>query len=375
MAGIYIHIPFCKQKCSYCDFHFSTNLTLKNQLIDCLCKEIELRKNELKTPISTIYLGGGSPSILSDEELSKIFLTLSENFDLSDLKEVTLEANPDDLSAKKLDFLRKNTPINRLSVGVQSFYDKDLQLMNRAHDANEAEKCIILAQEYGFSNITIDLIYGSNSTTHVMWKENLKKAVSLNIPHISSYALTVEDKTILDHQIKKGELKPIDESHQSDQFDYLVEFLQANGYVHYEISNFGKEGFFSQHNGNYWQGIPYIGIGPSAHSYNNKERSWNIANNAKYIQSIKQGQLPSETEELSNTDRYNELVMIGLRTIWGIKIEDITTFPKEIQVHFEKETTKLLEENLIQRDQSHITLPSHAKFFADGIASRLFYVD
>lgn len=344
-------------------------------MIDAICHELKLRKNELNTPLTTIYFGGGSPSILSNEDLEKIFLEISKNFNLSDVKEVTLEANPDDLTPEKLKFLSDFTPINRLSIGVQSFYDQDLQLMNRAHDASEAEKCILLAQEFGFSNITIDLIYGSNSTTHEMWQSNLKKAIALHVPHISSYALTVEDKTILDHQIKKGLLKPIDDSHQSDQFDFLVDFLQANDYVHYEISNFGKKGFFSQHNANYWKGEPYIGIGPSAHSYNHKERSWNIANNAQYIQSIYKDILPSQTEVLSDTDRYNEMVMIGLRTIWGLPKAGITEFPKEIQDHFAKEMERLTTENLVIEGLTHITLPPHAKFFADGIASRLFYVD
>lgn len=375
LAGIYIHIPYCKQKCSYCDFHFSTNLNSKTELISSLLKEFEMRKNEIEEPIETIYFGGGTPSILSNQEIDLIFDDLNKHFDLSQVKEVTLEANPDDLSKEKLAFF-KSTPINRFSIGIQSFFEKDLRLMNRAHNAIEAENCIKLAQDYGFDNITIDLIYGSNTTTHEMWEQNLKKAVDLGINHISSYALTVEEKTILNRKIQKGEWKPINDQHQSDQFDFLINFLEKNGFIQYEISNFGKPGYFSQHNSNYWKGIPYIGFGPSAHSYFGNNRAWNIANNTKYIQALNNNLLPIEIEKLSLEDQYNEMMMIGLRTIYGIDpILVQKTFGNKISEYFNKEINDLFKENLVQQIDGKIVLSKEAKFFADGIASRLFYVD
>lgn len=324
MAGIYIHIPFCKQKCSYCDFHFSTNLQHKSNLIQAINKELEIRKDEISTPLETIYFGGGTPSILSEIELESIFETIYKNYSTKNLKEITLEANPDDLNKEKLNFL-KSTPINRFSIGVQSFFEEDLKLMNRAHNAQEAETSIKLAQDFGFENITIDLIYGSTTTTNEMWKQNLQKAIELNVPHISSYALTVEEKTILDHQIKKGITKPVDEDHQNEQFQLLVDTLTSNDFIQYEISNFGKEDYFSLHNSNYWKGIHYLGIGPSAHSYNGKTRAWNIANNSKYIQTINENKLPQEIEVLNEVEQFNEMIMIGLRTIYGIDLNRINS--------------------------------------------------
>ncbi|MEG0930684.1 radical SAM family heme chaperone HemW [Algoriella sp.] len=375
LAGIYIHIPYCKQKCSYCDFHFSTNLQSKSLLIKAINKELELRKNEINQPLETIYFGGGTPSILSENELESIFETIYKNYSTSSIKEITLEANPDDLTKEKLAFL-KSTPINRFSIGVQSFFEEDLRLMNRAHNAQEAEKSIKLTQDFGFENITIDLIYGSTTTTDEMWRKNLQKAIELDVPHISSYALTVEEKTVLDHQIKKGETKPIDDNRQNDQFQILVDTLTTNDFIQYEISNFGKENYFSHHNSNYWKGVPYIGIGPSAHSYNRKQRAWNIANNAKYMQSINQNILPDEIEILNESDQFNEMIMIGLRTIYGIDLNRINSeFSQQLIDSFYQEINQLLEENLIEKQGNKIILKPEAKFFADGIASRLFYVD
>ncbi len=344
-------------------------------MVKAICKEIELRQNEINSPIETIYFGGGTPSILNPFELDEIFNQLHKNFDLSHLKEVTLEANPDDLTADKLAFFA-TTPINRFSIGIQSFFEEDLRLMNRAHNAKEAENCIKLAQDFGFDNLTIDLIYGSNTTTNIMWQQNLQKAIDLNINHISSYALTVEEKTILNRKIEKGEWKPINDQHQSDQFDYLIHFLQQHGFIQYEISNFGKPGYFSQHNSNYWKGIPYLGIGPSAHSYFGSQRAWNIANNANYIKAINENKLPIEIENLSIEDQFNEYIMIGLRTIYGINPNEIENrFGQQIYTHFKTEIKNLFSENLIQEIDDKIILTEKAKFFADGIASRLFYID
>ena len=375
LAGIYIHIPYCKQKCSYCDFHFSTNLQSKSILVDAINKELKIRKNEIHQPLETIYFGGGTPSILSEAELDSIFNTISKHYSTSSIKEVTLEANPDDLSKDKLAYF-KSTPINRFSIGVQSFFEEDLRLMNRAHNAQEAETSIKTAQDFGFDNITIDLIYGSSTTSNEMWKQNLQKAIELNVPHISSYALTVEEKTVLDNQIKKGITKPIDDERQNEQFQLLVDTLTTNDFVQYEISNFGKENYFSQHNSNYWKGIEYLGIGPSAHSYNRKTRAWNIANNAKYIKSINQNILPHEIEILSEIDQFNEMIMIGLRTIYGIDLNRVNTeFSQQLIDSFYQEINQLLEENLIEKQENKIILKPQAKFFADGIASRLFYID
>ncbi len=375
MAGIYIHIPFCKQKCSYCDFHFSTNLQHKSNLIQAINKELEIRKNEISTPLETIYFGGGTPSILSEIELESIFETIYKNYSTKNLKEITLEANPDDLNKEKLNFL-KSTPINRFSIGVQSFFEEDLKLMNRAHNAQEAETSIKLAQDFGFENITIDLIYGSTTTTNEMWKQNLQKAIALNVPHISSYALTVEEKTILDHQIKKGITKPVDEDRQNEQFQLLVDTLTSHDFIQYEISNFGKEDYFSLHNSNYWKGIHYLGIGPSAHSYNGKTRAWNIANNSKYIQTINENKLPQEIEVLNEVEQFNEMIMIGLRTIYGIDLDRINSeFSQPLVNSFYQELNQLINENLVEKKENKIILKPEAKFFADGIASRLFYID
>ncbi|MGV0980152.1 radical SAM family heme chaperone HemW [Empedobacter falsenii] len=375
MAGIYIHIPFCKQKCSYCDFHFSTNLQHKSNLIQAINKELEIRKDEISAPLETIYFGGGTPSILSEIELESIFETIYKNYSTKNLKEITLEANPDDLNKEKLNFL-KSTPINRFSIGVQSFFEEDLKLMNRAHNAQEAETSIKLAQDFGFENITIDLIYGSTTTTNEMWKQNLQKAIELNVPHISSYALTVEEKTILDHQIKKGITKPVDEDRQNEQFQLLVDTLTSNDFIQYEISNFGKEDYFSLHNSNYWKGIQYLGIGPSAHSYNGKTRAWNIANNSKYIQTINENKLPQEIEVLNEVEQFNEMIMIGLRTIYGIDLNRINSeFSQPLVNSFYQELNQLINENLVEKKENKIILKPEAKFFADGIASRLFYID
>lgn len=375
MSGIYIHIPYCKQKCSYCDFHFSTNLQSKSQLVKAINNELIIRKNEINQPLETIYFGGGTPSILSESELNSIFETIYKHYSTQKVKEVTLEANPDDLSKEKLNFL-KSTPINRFSIGVQSFFEEDLRLMNRAHNSQEAETSIKLVQDTGFDNITIDLIYGSSTTTNEMWMQNLEKAINLNVPHISSYALTVEEKTVLDHQIKKGKTKPIDDERQNEQFQILIDTLIHHGFIQYEISNFGKKDYFSHHNSNYWKGISYLGIGPSAHSYNGKSRAWNVANNTKYIQSLNENILPQEIEVLNEVDVFNEMIMIGLRTIYGIDLNRLKNeFPNYLKDYFSTELQQLIEEGLVEKQQNKIVLKPEAKFFADGIASRLFYVD
>jgi len=374
MAGIYVHIPFCKQRCSYCDFHFSTGLKHQSELMKMISKELILRKNEIAEPVETIYLGGGTPSLLGLNELNSIFETVYQHYPVIENPEITLEANPDDLAKEKIREL-KSTPVNRLSIGIQSFFDEDLRLMNRAHNAKEAIESVIAAQDSGFENITIDLIYGTQTTSDEMWKKNLETALELNIPHISSYALTVEPKTVLNYRIRKKILSEINEEKQERHFKILVKTLTESGFIHYEISNFGKEGFFSKHNSNYWKGKPYLGIGPSAHSFDGKNRSWNLANNTVYVKKLKENEIPNQVEVLTPNDRFNELIMIGLRTIYGIDLNRIQRdFPEEFYTGLMKESQKFLSDELIQINDHKILLTEKGKFLADGIASDLFRV-
>ena len=374
MSGIYIHIPFCKQACHYCDFHFSTSTKKKSQLVEMLCKELELRKDEIGQNIQTIYFGGGTPSLLNSEELDLIFKAIFDNFEVSENAEITLEANPDDFSEDVIKMLDAS-PVNRLSIGVQSFFEEDLKLMNRAHNSKEALKSLQLAKQY-FDNISIDLIYGIPGQSNQQWIENLEKALELDILHISSYALTVEPKTALEKFIEKGKVKPVEDEQYREQFDILVDTLTSNGFEHYEFSNYGKPGYHSQNNMAYWLGKPYLGIGPSAHGFDGKSRKWNISNNNLYINAIAAGNLPQQTEELSVTDSYNEYIMTRLRTKFGVSAEDILEkFGEKYRSHYLKESEKFLKDGLMEKhgDTFHIT--SKGKFLSDGIAAELFYID
>lgn len=372
MAGIYIHIPFCKQACYYCDFHFSTSLKKKNDLISCLVKEIEIRKDELNNSvIETIYFGGGTPSLLSQKELDKIIESVFQHHSIVDYPEITLEANPDDLSKLKIEELAKSK-INRLSIGVQSFFEKDLKLMNRAHSSKEAKECLSNASKH-FENISIDLIYGIPGLSNSQWKKNINTALSFGIPHMSSYALTVEPKTALESFIKKGIIDNVSDDKAQEQFNILIELLEKENFVHYELSNFGKEGFFSKNNTAYWQGKSYIGIGPSSHSFNGKQRSWNIRNNTKYITSITQYKLPIETETLSKTDQYNEYVMTRLRTIWGVSFKEVESKFGVIYLNYlHLQAKKYISEHLLYIDEGILRTTKKGKFLSDGIASDLF---
>lgn len=374
MSGIYIHIPFCKQACHYCDFHFSTSTKKKGQLVEMLGRELELRKNEIPGPIQTIYFGGGTPSLLSSEELESIFLNINQNFKVSDSAEITLEANPDDLSEEVLKMLNYS-PINRLSIGVQSFFEADLKLMNRAHNATEALECLKLAKRY-FDNISIDLIYGIPGQSDEQWMENLEIALKLDIPHISSYALTVEPKTALETFIKKGKIQPVTDEKFRKHFDILVQKLTIAGFEHYEFSNYGKQGFHSQNNMAYWLGKPYLGIGPSAHSYDGKTRSWNVANNSLYISALAENKIPQQQEVLSLTDSYNEYIMTRLRTKFGVNSDDIhRNFGKLYEQHFIKESQIFLENGQIEKRDSGFHISEKGKFLSDGIAAELFYLN
>ena len=383
MAGIYIHIPFCKQACYYCDFHFSTSLKKKDDLVNALQKELILRKTELEDqPINTIYFGGGTPSLLSVAELEVLIKTVYSNYQVGLDPEITLEANPDDLigsSTKNSAALLKSyrdIGINRLSIGIQSFFDDDLKSMNRAHNAKEARACLNMAKKY-FDNITIDLIYGIPNMSLEKWDENLQIAFGLNIPHISSYALTIEPKTALDNFIKKGTYPAINEELALMHFKRLVEQTKKNGYVHYEISSFGKPKYFSRHNTSYWKGENYIGIGPSAHSFNGDQRSWNIANNTKYLKAIADNTLPQQRETLSTRDKYNEYVMTGLRTIWGVAIARLEEeFGTQLKEHFLESAQSFLDRELLSfsEDMKSVIVTMEGKFLVDGIASELFMI-
>ncbi|MBO0324317.1 radical SAM family heme chaperone HemW [Muricauda sp. CAU 1633] len=374
MSGVYIHVPFCKQACHYCDFHFSTQLGKKETMVDALVKEMELRKDELPNElVETIYFGGGTPSVLSNEEIERLIQTVYDHYNVIDMPEITLEANPDDLSSNRIVQL-SNSLINRLSIGIQSFFEEDLQLMNRAHNAEEAENCIREATKH-FDNISIDLIYGIPGMSNDRWKTNIQKTVDFGLPHISSYALTVEPKTALKKFIEKGIVPDVDDEQAQEQFYILVDLLEANGFINYEISNFGKPGFFSRNNTSYWLGKTYLGIGPSAHSFDGQNRSWNIRNNVKYIKSIGAGELPNETETLTQTDRYNEYVMTGLRTIWGVSLERITADfgPKYVE-YLTQQSHKFLEQGLLVLENDTLLTTKKGKFLADGIASDLFFL-
>ena len=330
MAGIYVHIPFCKKACHYCDFHFTTTQYYRDEIIKQLANEIEQRKNYLtERTLNTIYFGGGTPSILNEEELNLLMKSIHKNFSVAEKAEITLEANPDDLSIEKLLMLKK-TGINRLSIGVQSFRDEDLKWMNRAHDAMQAKQAVMNAASAGFNNISIDLIYGLPTSTLADWKRNLEMAATLPVQHLSCYCLTVEDNTALHHFIKKGKVIEKKDEVSSEEFLMANEFLTGNDFEHYEISNYGLRNFHSRHNSSYWDNEPYLGIGPSAHSYNGISRQWNVANNIQYLNSMKEGKLLFEKEELSIEQQFNEYLMTRLRTSSGISMEYIESFFGEI---------------------------------------------
>ncbi|MDD3722115.1 MAG: radical SAM family heme chaperone HemW [Lutibacter sp.] len=379
MAGIYLHIPFCKQACYYCDFHFSTSLKRKEEMLVALKRELVLRKDELNTePIETIYFGGGTPSLLTIDELRMLIDTVYENYEVVKDAEITLEANPDDLTSKKIKELAK-LPINRLSIGIQSFFDDDLKFMNRAHSAEESKKCLTEATRH-FDNITIDLIYGVPNMNNKKWLSNLKQAFDFNIPHISAYALTVEEKTVLYKLIEKGKVPPVDENLALEHYNMLVEETEKRDYINYEISNFGKLAYFSRHNISYWLGYNYLGIGPSAHSFTGFERSWNVSNNTKYIKALLADELPSEKEQLTEINRYNEYIMTGLRTIWGVSFQKIEKeFGAMYLEELKKGAERYIKSGLLELEPRSfsgdiLVTTKKGKFLADGIASDLFKI-
>ena len=375
MSGIYIHIPFCKQACHYCDFHFSTSMNKKEEMVLALAKEIRLRKSEsANEEVETIYFGGGTPSVLTSAEIDFLISEVYQNYSVIENPEITLEANPDDLSTERIVALSKSK-VNRLSIGIQSFFKDDLKMMNRAHNSAEAQKCLSEASKY-FDNISIDLIYGVPGMTNEKWQLNIEKALSFGIPHISSYALTVEPKTALKKLIQTGKVAEPNDEVAQEHFIILVDTLTANGFVHYELSNFGKENYFSKNNSAYWLGKKYIGIGPSAHSYDGISRSWNVANNPMYLKAIAIDELPNEIETLSQSDRYNEYIMTGLRTIWGVSISRIQLeFGITFSDYLMKQADKFLKDGLLEIENDILKPTKKGKFLTDGIASDLFMLN
>lgn len=373
MAGIYIHVPFCKQACHYCNFHFSTSLRSKNDFITALLKEIRLQQSYLQNePVETIYFGGGTPSLLATEEIRAVSDALAAAFTIAPGVEITLEANPDDLSPEKLSQLRA-AGINRLSIGVQSFFEEDLLWMNRAHNAEQSIRCIQEAHEAGFYNITIDLIYGTPGLTDEKWQHNVQQAITLDIPHLSCYALTVEPKTALDHFIKKNQRADVDTDQQARQFLLLMDWTERAGYEHYEISNFAKPGWRSRHNTAYWLGKKYLGLGPSAHSFNGESRQWNVANNALYIQALSKDELPSEKEILKPSDKLNEYIMTSLRTMEGLSLAHVSTqFGQEAGLRIVRESDKYLQGDKMMLEDGWLRLTKNGRLLADGIAADLF---
>ncbi len=370
MAGIYIHIPFCKQACSYCNFHFSTSLKNKDALIEALRKELVKRKNYLSSTVSSIYFGGGTPSLLNQEELSIILEDIYLHFQVQENVEITLEANPDDLRKEKLSQLKKSG-INRLSIGVQSFHDKDLQFMDRTHSATEAIKVIRRSQDTGFENINIDLIFGAHSTSDEDWLRNLDQFFDLNLPHLSAYSLTVEENTKLIHQISKGKLNEVDDEKAYRQYMLLQDAIDKNGFEQYELSNYCKNSQYSKHNSSYWNQSPYLGIGPSAHSFNGSEREWNIANNSLYIKQIEQGAQYSEKEMLTEKDRYHDYLITRLRTTAGIDFQSLESlFSKKIVDHFHKQKTRI-NPKMLRQDDSTLKLKREILFQSDEVIRSL----
>ena len=373
MPGLYLHIPFCKQACHYCNFHFSTTLRQKGAMVEALLKELEMQQAYLQgEEIQSIYFGGGTPSLLNAGELEQIFSKIHQIHRVAPDAEITLEANPDDLSREKLRDLKNYTPINRLSIGIQSFADADLRWMNRAHTSGHARTCLDDAIAKGFHDLTIDLIYGSPTTPDEQWAENLRLAFEYEIPHLSCYCLTVEDGTALGTFVRRGQQPAVDEERAARQFEMLMESTEKQGYQHYEISNFALPGRYARHNTNYWRAESYLGIGPSAHSFDGISRQWNVANNAQYINQVSEGKVPFEREVLTPDQRYNEYVMTSLRTMWGVDLEKIRAWGTKFEQHFKTQAQLFLETGVLEQTDQTFRLSRVGKLLADRVAMELF---
>ena len=374
MAGLYIHIPFCKKACHYCNFHFSTSLKNRKKIISSMIKEIEIKSIGYEDLIETIYFGGGTPSLLSIIEIDSLIKAVIDNFKISKKPEITLEANPDDLNVSKLKEL-SNSLINRLSIGIQSFNDQDLKLMNRSHNSFDSINCIDNSLKY-FDNISIDLIYGMPNSNLISWEKNLNLALNWDLNHISAYALTVEPKTALEKYIQKEIILPLDEEFVYDQFNLIYDKLSDLNYINYELSSFAKKGYFSKNNSGYWLGKKYVGIGPSSHSFDGFSRSWNVSNNKLYVNDIQNNKMYHQKEKLTHIDQYNEYIMTGLRTMWGISLSNLQEkFGKKIKTHFVKKSKKFIESELLIIENDLIKTSKKGKFLSDGIASELFLIN
>ena len=376
MAGIYIHIPFCKHKCNYCNFFSVASVKYRDVFVDALLREMEMRKSYLDgETVNTIYFGGGTPSMLTTDEINRIVKKADVLFNLSSDLEITLEANPDDINNNKANDLKNFTSVSRFSIGVQSFFDDDLQYLDRVHTALEARQAIELIQKAGFQNLTIDLIYGIPGLTLDKWHKNLDIFFKYNIPHLSAYSLTVEPKTALQHQINKQKRAEVDDELSIRHFEILQKHIKENGFIHYEISNFAKPGFYSKHNSIYWLGGHYLGLGPSAHSFNGKSRQWNVAAIKKYIESETVDKIVAEKEILTVKQRFNEYVMTSLRTSWGCDLEHISNvFGSDFATYFTKSIQPFIKEQKVLQKENSFTLTEKGKLFADGIAAAIFKV-
>jgi oxygen-independent coproporphyrinogen-3 oxidase len=373
LAGIYLHIPFCKQKCYYCNFYSLASQKHRDEFADSILKEISLRSDYLQGEgVETIYFGGGTPSIIDVDEIKKILDELSMFFNIEEDAEITLEANPDDLDKNKLIQLA-SSPVNRLSIGVQSFFKEDLAYLHRVHSGEQAYQSVVMAGESGFSNLTIDLIYGIPTLSNDNWDSNLQKFLSLGLGHLSAYSLTVEPKTPLENFIRKGKIVPVLEQQAIDHYEILTSTLDKAGYLQYEISNFCQEGHYSRHNTSYWSGKKYLGLGPSAHSFDGESRQWNISNLSIYINSITAGKLEIEREVLTQQQKYNEYILVSLRTIWGVDIQKIEKyFGLDFRKNFENEAIKYLDSGELEKLGDKYWLTNKGKLFADGISAGLF---
>jgi putative oxygen-independent coproporphyrinogen III oxidase len=381
MAGIYIHVPFCRQACHYCNFHFSVSLRQTSRYLECLLLEIDRQRNFFggtsggRPRLDSIYFGGGTPSILKEAELDRVFDRLSRFFSFDSQSEITLEANPDDLDREKLLAL-KQTQVNRLSIGIQSFHAPDLAYMNRIHDPVQAARAIDNALAAGFDNLTVDLIFGTPTMDDHLWKQNLQQVIDYQIPHLSAYALTVEPKTPLEVKIRRGQMPPVEEERTARQFEIMVETMHRAGYAHYEVSNFARPGHYSRHNLSYWTGQSYLGLGPSAHSYRPGQRWWNVSNTQQYIASVSQGELPRETEILTPAQQFDEYMMTSLRTMWGCALDTVEkNWGRARRELLEKQSAKHIRSGWMAETENHLVLTPGGMLFADRIASDLFWVE
>lgn len=375
MAGLYIHVPFCTKRCLYCDFFSNTEMKFKASFVEAVIREIELRKTYIgNEPLETVYFGGGTPSQLHANDFSRIFDAIYRNFEIEDCSEITLEANPDDMTPAYVRSLR-TLPFNRISMGVQSFQEKDLRFLNRRHNREQALQAVACCKENGFHNISIDLIYGLPGQTLPEWEENLDEALRLDIPHLSAYHLIYEEGTALYKKMKAGTVRPVDEEVSVAFFSTLIDKLEKAGYHHYEISNFARPDFYSKHNSSYWTGKKYLGIGPSAHSYNQENRTWNVSSLPLYLKGMDEGKPDMEIETLDSRTRYNDFIITRLRTMWGLPLTDVETqFGQEKRLYCEKQAAPYLRQGLLSLSDSVLRLTRQGIFVSDGIMSDLLWV-